>query len=232
MSESWVTYLQKRLHETGGPLGLTQIKVQLTKPDPIYVEWSSTTDPIAGPHFKQSISLGGCEVGTLVAYSDQPGNFETSTVREGLESLALQFAAIVLNPSPENGVEIDRRMGQLKSRSEAFDWCGVYRVEGERLFLAAFRGAATPHAVIHKDHGICGAAVRENRSLNIEDVTTDPRYLSCDTRTKSEAVIPIRNAKGEAIGEVDVDSHRLNAFGVSEMAMLEKLAGELSALLA
>jgi GAF domain-containing protein len=103
-------------------------------------------------------------------------------------------------------------------------------VEGV-LVLTAYRGAPTPHPIIAINKGICGAAVNENRTLNIPDVSLDPRYLSCDYRTRSEIVVPIRNKNGEAIGEIDIDSHLPNAFTESDQQKLEKLASELTSFL-
>lgn len=200
----------------------------LILPYPAEVDWSSTASPLVAVHRRVTVCLAGKDMGLLVAYHEKAEVFETLDTQEALESLALQIAAIASNPKPEIAIVLDRHMAQLQSENPNFDWCGVYRLEGDRLYLTAFRGAATPHAVIDSNSGICGAAVRENRSLNISDVSQDSRYLSCDSRTRSEAVVPIRNHKGEPIGEIDIDSHTPNAFGPAELERLEELSRELS----
>lgn len=165
----------------------------------------------------------------LVLPSKTPHNAEAIT--EQMEAFSLQLAALLSTPHPSSAIELDQAMDKLSRSNARFHWCGVYRIEGEKLALAAFRGAATPHAVIDRNHGICGAAVRENRTLNIADVNEDPRYLSCDIRTRAEVVVPIRNQAGEPIGEIDIDSHSVGAFSPSELFELEELAGELSKLM-
>ncbi len=42
-------------------------------------------------------------------------------------------------------------------------------------------------------------------------MNADPRYLACSLETKSEIVAPVF-VKGEAVGELDIDSHTPAAF--------------------
>jgi L-methionine (R)-S-oxide reductase len=58
----------------------------------------------------------------------------------------------------------------------------------------------------------------------VEDVSADPRYLACSLETRSEIVVPIR-ARGKIVGEIDIDSHMLNAFGADDRSFLENCAG-------
>ena len=82
---------------------------------------------------------------------------------------------------------------------------------------------ATPHERIPVTQGICGAAVRRNETIIVENIASDPRYLSCSLGTKSEIVAPIRT-RGCVVGEIDVDSDRLNAFQLEDREFLEKCA--------
>lgn len=154
----------------------------------------------------------------------------SSSSQAALESLALQMALLWKASNTEAAIELDRFVEKLKGTNISYDWCGIYLLKEENLHLTAFRGAPTPHIVIKKSKGICGAAVMENQSLNIADVSVDPRYLSCDSRTKSELVVPIRNEAGEAIAEIDIDSHTLSAFDAAAVQKMEELAREVSAL--
>lgn len=54
-------------------------------------------------------------------------------------------------------------------------------------------------------------------------------YLACFPSTKSEIVVPIfRN--GAVIGEIDIDSSDLNAFGPADQRFLERVAELLASL--
>lgn len=176
------------------------------------------------------VGFNGEWVAVLDAESRRAGATEDPGVQEHLIALASQLGTVAHQPVPEYAVLLDRRVEQLQRENAHFHWCGVYKLVKQTLYLAAFRGAPSLHAVISRESGICGAAVRENRTLNIPDVSRDERYLSCDSRTRSEIVVPIRNDDGEAIGEIDIDSHVLGAFDSRDAAKLQAVAEDLAPL--
>jgi GAF domain-containing protein len=106
-------------------------------------------------------------------------------------------------------------LDQIQSLSSDFNWVGLYRLDASQpseLIVSCFLGPATPHRRISIHHGICGAAIREKTTLNIADVSKDTRYLSCSAETKSELVIPIRNASSEVVAELDIDCRVTDGF--------------------
>ena len=117
----------------------------------------------------------------------------------------------------------------LKHNFDYYDWVGIYSLESaDELVLGPFLGKPSPHTRIKTDSGICGAAVREEQTIIIDDVNADPRYLACSLETKSEIVVPI--FKGEkVVGEIDIDSHKHAAFTGADRKLLEEIAAILSA---
>ena len=108
-----------------------------------------------------------------------------------------------------------------------YPWVGIYRVEGSDLVLDAWDGAqATEHTRIPIARGICGQAVRERRSVVVDDVRTDPNYLACFLETRAEIVVPIRH-DAEVVGEIDIDGNSVKAFDDSDRRFLEKVASRL-----
>lgn len=68
-----------------------------------------------------------------------------------------------------------------------YDWVGFYMLEpGDEnvLVLGHYHGAPTEHARIPVTQGICGAAVARGKTVIVEDVSADPRYLACSLETK------------------------------------------------
>ena len=107
-----------------------------------------------------------------------------------------------------------------------YDWVGFYMLDPSDdgvLVLGPFRGAPTEHTRIPVTQGICGAAVAQGQTVIVENVSSDPRYLSCSIETRSEIVVPIQ-ANGSIVGEFDIDSHTLNAFGEEDRSFLEECA--------
>jgi len=110
-----------------------------------------------------------------------------------------------------------------------YNWVGFYMlVEGEdgaepMLVLGPYVGADTPHKRIPLNQGICGAAVSSAQTVVVDDVNSDPRYLSCSIETRSEIVAPVF-VKGAVVGELDIDSHRPAAFTDDDRQLVEHCA--------
>ena len=98
------------------------------------------------------------------------------------------------------------------------------------LVLGPYHGAPTEHVRIPISQGICGAAVAQGETVIVADVSADPRYLACSIETKSEIVAPIR-ANGKMVGEIDIDSHTLDAFGPDDRRFVEECAALIGRLL-
>ena len=112
----------------------------------------------------------------------------------------------------------------LYERLAGYNWVGFYMLEKEAdedvLVLGPFEGAATPHTRIPLNQGICGAAASAGRTIVVDDVNADPRYLACSLETKSEIVVPVF-ANGKVAGELDIDSHSAAAFGAEHRKLCE-----------
>jgi len=115
----------------------------------------------------------------------------------------------------------------LKRRMPDYSWVGIYLLDGNELVLGPFEGKPSPHTRIPVGRGICGAAAAEKATIIVDDVNADPRYLACSVDTLSEIVVPIM-ACSEVLGEIDIDSDRLAAFGAPDRKLLESVAALLA----
>lgn len=114
----------------------------------------------------------------------------------------------------------------IAARLAYYNWVGFYMLDpqdGSMLVLGPFHGAPTQHVRIPVSQGICGAAVAQGETVVVDDVASDPRYLSCSIETRSEIVSPIR-VNSKVVGEIDVDSHSLSAFQPADREFLEQCA--------
>lgn len=93
-----------------------------------------------------------------------------------------------------------------------FHWTGIYELFPDSMLrLGPFIGAPTDHVFIGVGEGVCGTAVKEERNMNIPDVHAVENYLACSQETTSELVVLIRSGK-RIFGQVDIDSHQVDAF--------------------
>lgn len=111
-----------------------------------------------------------------------------------------------------------------------YNWVGFYMLEKDGpqdvLVLGPFRGTMTPHTRIPLNQGICGAAASTGKTIIVDDVNADSRYLACSLETKSEIVVPVFVEK-KVVGELDIDSHFLAAFSPEDRALCEHAAAVL-----
>jgi len=112
----------------------------------------------------------------------------------------------------------------LHERMLKYNWAGFYMLEAgtepPALVLEAFVGAMTPHTRIPLNQGICGAAASSGKTIVVDDVSKDPRYLACSLETKSEIVVPIF-VHGQVAGELDIDSHFPAAFAAEDQKLVQ-----------
>jgi len=114
----------------------------------------------------------------------------------------------------------------LHEKLTKYNWVGFYMLEkegGDVLVLGPFKGTMTPHTRIPLNQGICGAAASSGKTIVVDDVNADPRYLACSLETKSEIVVPVF-VKGKVAGELDIDSHFRAAFGPEDRQLCEHAA--------
>ena len=122
---------------------------------------------------------------------------------------------------------MDAAVTLLKDRMPGYDWVGIYLLNQNELVLGPFAGKPSPHTRIPLGRGICGAAAAEKKTIIVDDVNADPRYLACSVDTRSEIVVPIMRG-ADVLGEIDVDSDRAAAFGPEDRRILEAVAGLLA----
>jgi GAF domain-containing protein len=115
----------------------------------------------------------------------------------------------------------------LHEKLTRYNWVGFYTLEkdttGDVLVLGPFKGTMTPHTRIPLNQGICGAAASSGKTIVVDDVNADSRYLACSLQTKSEIVVPVF-AHGKVVGELDIDSHFHAAFGPDDRKLCEHAA--------
>jgi L-methionine (R)-S-oxide reductase len=115
---------------------------------------------------------------------------------------------------------------KLNERMLKYNWVGFYMISSQDpnvLELGPFVGAMTPHTRISMNQGICGAAASKGSTVVVDDVSRDARYLACSQETRSEIVVPVFVHR-RVVGELDIDSHFLSAFGDEDRALVEYCA--------
>ena len=71
--------------------------------------------------------------------------------------------------------------------------------------------------------GITGWVARAGQPARVSDVRADPRYITVNSRARSELAVPLE-VQGEVRGVLNVDSDRLDAFSAADQELLQALA--------
>lgn len=80
---------------------------------------------------------------------------------------------------------------------------------------------------IRSGEGLIGAAVEGAKTVHVNDVALDFRYIEVEPSVKAEIAVPLV-ARGRVVGVIDLQSNGERAFGPTEKAVLELLASRFS----
>jgi L-methionine (R)-S-oxide reductase len=105
-----------------------------------------------------------------------------------------------------------------------FLWTGFYRVvtPGAMLRVGPYQGSLGCLEIAF-GRGVCGTAAVERRSIIVPDVEKFPGHIACDSRSRSEIVVPVTGARGDLLAVLDVDSEELDAFDQEDQRGLERM---------
>ena len=105
-------------------------------------------------------------------------------------------------------------------------WTGFYRVvePGRLLRVGPYQGTLGC-LEITVGRGVCGVSAAEGRTVVVEDVHAFPGHITCDARSRSEIVVPVRDAEGTLIAVLDIDSDQPAAFDDTDRQALEQMMG-------
>jgi L-methionine (R)-S-oxide reductase len=138
--------------------------------------------------------------------------------------LADEIAA-VLDGEPDRTARMATVAAMLAEAFPRFFWTGFYAVDPTRkdeLVVGPYQGTLGCLRIAFS-RGVCGAAARTRQTQVVADVDAFPGHIACDSRSKSEIVVPVLDRAGDLIAVLDVDSTELAAFDAQDAAGLEAI---------
>ena len=144
-------------------------------------------------------------------------------MREDRRQLVEKVRSAVADQTSEHDI-LQAAVTLIDEFSSDYDWTGFYMVRGDALEVGPYVGPETPHKRIEFNQGLCGAAASQQKTIVVDDVNADPRFLACSVTTRSEIVVPLMDGD-TCIGEIDIDSNTPGFFTDDDRAMLEAVAG-------
>ena len=138
--------------------------------------------------------------------------------------LAEEIAAVVQG----EGDEVARMASVASMLASAFPeflWTGFYRLDRakpDELVVGPYQGTLGCLRIV-LGRGVCGTAAARRETLIVADVDAFPGHITCDSRSRSEIVVPVIDGAGRLLGVLDVDSAHLAAFDEADVRGLEAI---------
>jgi GAF domain-containing protein len=132
-----------------------------------------------------------------------------------------QLQDLIENKSPSLVAAMATICAVLHAKMSHHSWTGFYFVASDsELHVGPYQGPVACQVL--RDRGVCLHCVRTRQPVVVPDVEQFPGHIACDSRSKSEIVLPVM--KGEQmVAVLDVDSHKLAQFDEDDVAPLLKI---------
>ena len=120
---------------------------------------------------------------------------------------------------------MERIAQRLHEEMTRYNWVGFYLMEfspTQILVLGPCAGSFVPTQRIPLDKGLCWAAATSGKTVAVNNVAADPRYLGSDL-VKSNLVAPVF-VKKRVVAEICIESYFADTFTAPEQAFIESCA--------
>jgi L-methionine (R)-S-oxide reductase len=137
----------------------------------------------------------------------------------------VQEIVAVLDGEPNLTARMATVASMLAASFDSFFWTGFYVVDPDKpreLVVGPYQGTLGCLRIAF-GRGVCGTAAQSGQTQLVADVDAFPGHIGCDSRSKSEVVVPVRGPDGALIAVLDVDADRLSAFDEVDVEWLERI---------
>ena len=137
------------------------------------------------------------------------------------ERLTEQLRGLIEDKSPTLQAAMSTICAVLHAKMRHHSWTGFYLVSGpDRLYVVPYQGPVACQVL--EGQGTCLHAASTGEPVVVADVSAFPGHIACDSRSKSEIVIPLIK-EDRVVAVLDIDSTELNQFSDADIAHLTKI---------
>jgi len=112
----------------------------------------------------------------------------------------------------------------LYHKMDGFFWVGFYLLKEGRLLVGPYQGPLAC-SELTKGKGVCWTGINQGDTVVVPDVHAFPGHIACDSRSKSEIVVPVIDQHRTIIGVLDIDSNLKDNFNEVDAEYLKKITG-------
>ena len=136
------------------------------------------------------------------------------------QNLLPQIKALI--EGEDDAVSVMANISAVLREAMSFFWVGFYVVHGNELHLGPFQGSVACYRIPY-GKGVCGTAWQRAETIIVDDVEQFPGHIACSSLSRSEIVVPVKNASGEVTAVLDIDSTELSSFDATDRYWLEQI---------
>jgi GAF domain-containing protein len=136
------------------------------------------------------------------------------------ERIYAQLQDLIEGKSPSPVAAMATLCAVLHAKMNHHSWTGFYFVSDSELHVGPYQGPVACQVL--KDRGVCLHCVRTGQPVVVPDVAQFPGHIACDSRSKSEIVLPVTR-ENRVVAVLDVDSHKPAQFDEDDVAPLLKI---------
>jgi len=137
------------------------------------------------------------------------------------ERIYTQLCDLIEGKSPNLLAAMATTCAVLHHKMSHHFWTGFYFVVDENeLHVGPYQGAVACQVL--RGRGVCLHCVHTGQPVIVPDVEQFPGHIACDSRSKSEIVLPVIKRE-KVIAVLDVDSDKPAQFDEDDVAPLTKI---------
>jgi len=115
----------------------------------------------------------------------------------------------------------------IHHKTPGVSWTGFYMLRSGTLTVDVYQGPLAC-LVLAPHQGVCWAGIDRRQTVVVPDVHSFPGHVACDSRSRSEIVVPLLGEDGIPKGVLDVDSHLPAHFDDADQRGLEEVVAALA----
>jgi L-methionine (R)-S-oxide reductase len=110
----------------------------------------------------------------------------------------------------------------LYHKMKDFFWVGFYFKNDNFLTVGPYQGPLACQNLSYPN-GVCWTSILKAEPILVPDVSKFPGHIACDSRSKSEMVVPLINSNNKPVAVLDIDSEKLNQFDENDLIGITRI---------